>query len=226
MNTAILVAAGKSERMGSNTDKAFLNLGSKPVVAWSLLAFEECTTIDQIILVVRKDQILAAKSVAQMFGISKIRAIVAGGARRQDSVQNGMKAMDPDTRVGVVHDGARPCVTPELISEVIKCAKRNGCGVAASRVWDTIKYVERGTTVDHTVDRTKLWAVQTPQAFNVELLKRAYKTVEEQKATVTDEAGAVELIGEPVRLIEWALPNIKITTAEDLPLAAAAMKIT
>jgi len=226
MNTAILVAAGKSERMGSNTDKAFLNLGSKPVVAWSLLAFEECTTIDQIILVVRKDQILAAKSVAQMFGISKIRAIVAGGARRQDSVQNGMKAMDPDTRVVVVHDGARPCVTPELISEVIKCAKRNGCGVAASRVWDTIKYVERGTTVDHTVDRTKLWAVQTPQAFNVELLKRAYKTVEEQKATVTDEAGAVELIGEPVRLIEWALPNIKITTAEDLPLAAAAMKIT
>lgn len=226
MNTVILVAAGKSERMGSNTDKAFLNLGSKPVVAWSLLAFEECTDIDQIILVVRKDQVLAAKSVTQMFGISKIRAIVAGGARRQDSVQNGMKVMDSETRVVIVHDGARPCVTPELISEIIKYAKRNGCGVAASRVWDTIKYVERGTTVDHTVDRTKLWAVQTPQAFSAELLKRAYKTVEEQKATVTDEAGAVELIGEPVRLIEWPLPNIKITTAEDLPLAAAAMKIT
>jgi len=226
MNTVIIVAAGKSERMGSNTDKAFLSLGSKPVVAWSLLAFEECTDIDQIILVVRKDQVLAAKSVTQMFGISKIRAIVAGGARRQDSVQNGMKAMDPETRVVIVHDGARPCVTPELISEIIKYAKRNGCGVAASRVWDTIKYVERGTTVDHTVDRTKLWAVQTPQAFSAELLKRAYKTVEEQKATVTDEAGAVELIGEPVRLIEWPLPNIKITTAEDLPLAAAAMKIT
>jgi len=134
--------------------------------------------------------------------------------------------MDSETRVVIVHDGARPCVTPELISEIIKYAKRNGCGVAASRVWDTIKYVERGTTVDHTVDRTKLWAVQTPQAFSAELLKRAYKTVEEQKATVTDEAGAVELIGEPVRLIEWPLPNIKITTAEDLPLAAAAMKIT
>ncbi|MDD4018179.1 MAG: 2-C-methyl-D-erythritol 4-phosphate cytidylyltransferase [Kiritimatiellae bacterium] len=226
MNTVILVAAGKSERMGSNTDKAFLSLGSKPVVAWSLLAFEGCADIDQIILVVRKDQVLAAKSVTQMFGISKIRAIVAGGTRRQDSVQNGMKAMDPETRVVIVHDGARPCVTPELISEIIKYAKRNGCGVAASRVWDTIKYVERGTTVDHTVDRTKLWAVQTPQAFSAELLKRAYKTVEEQKATVTDEAGAVELIGEPVRLIEWPLPNIKITTAEDLPLAAAAMKIT
>jgi 2-C-methyl-D-erythritol 4-phosphate cytidylyltransferase len=226
MNTAIIVAAGKSERMGSNTDKAFLNLGAKPVIAWALLAFEACSEIDQIILVVRKDQVLAAKSVTQMFGISKIRAIVAGGGRRQDSVLNGMKEMDPETRVVIVHDGARPCVTPELIAETIKYAKRNGCGIAASRIWDTVKYVERGSTVDHTVDRTKLWAVQTPQAFSVELLRRAYRTVEEQKVTVTDEAGALELIGEPVRLVEWPRPNIKITTAEDLPLAAAAMKIT
>lgn len=226
MNTAIIVAAGKSERMGANTDKAFLNLGPKPVVAWSLLAFEQCTDIDQIVLVVRKDQVLAAKSVAQMFGISKIRMIVAGGVRRQDSVQNGMKEMDSETRVVIVHDGARPCVTPELITETIKYAKRNGCGIAASRIWDTVKYVERGSTVDHTVDRSKLWAVQTPQAFNADLLRRAYKAVEEKKVTVTDEAGAVELIGEPVRLVDWLRPNIKITTAEDLPLAAAAMKIT
>ena len=225
MNTAIIVAAGKSTRMGSNTDKAFLSLGAKPVLAWSLLAFEQCTDIDQIVLVVRKDQVLAAKSVAQMFGISKIRTIVAGGSRRQDSVQNGMREMDPDTRMVVVHDGARPCVTPQLISDTIKCAKRNGCGVAAARIWDTIKYVERGSTVDHTVDRAKLWAVQTPQAFTTALLQRAYQAVEEQKVTVTDEASAVELLGELVRLVEWRYPNIKITTAEDLPLAAAAMKI-
>lgn len=225
MNTVILVAAGKSERMGLNTDKAFLNLGPRPVIAWSILAFEQCIDIDQIILVVRKDQLLAAKSVAQMFGISKLRAIVPGGVRRQDSVLNGMKEMDPETRVVIVHDGARPCVTPDLIAETIKVAKRSGCGIAASRVWDTIKYVERGSTVDHTVDRTKLWAVQTPQAFKVEVLQRAYRAVEEKKVTVTDEASAVELIGEPVRLVEWPRPNIKITTAEDLPLAAAALKL-
>lgn len=226
MNSAIIVAAGKSERMGHNTDKAFLNLGPKPVVAWSLLAFEQCTDIDQVVLVVRKDQLMAAKSVTQMFGISKAVKIVAGGARRQDSVMNGMAELDPDTRVVIVHDGARPCVTSELISETIKCAKRNGCGIAASRIWDTVKYVERGSTVDHTVDRSKLWAVQTPQAFNLELLKRAYREVAAKKTTVTDEASAVELIGEAVRLVEWPRPNIKITTAEDLPLAAAAMKIT
>ena len=225
MNTVILVAAGKSERMGANTDKAFLSLGPRPVLAWSLLAFEQCSEIDQIVLVVRKEQVLAAKSVAQMFGISKLRDVVAGGARRQDSVQNGMKAMDPDTRIVIVHDGARPCVTSELIVETIKGAKRNGCGIAASRVWDTIKYVERGSTVDHTVDRAKLWAVQTPQAFKVDLLNRAYKAVEAKKATVTDEAMAVELLGEPVRLVEWPRTNIKITTAEDLPLAAAVLKI-
>ena len=228
MNVAIIVAAGKSERMGAGVDKAFLSLGSKPIVAWSLLAFEACEDIDQIVLVVKKEQMLAAKSVAQMFGISKLggHLIIAGGAKRQDSVMSGMALMDPDARVVVVHDGARPCVTPALISETIRYAKRNGCGIAATRIWDTVKYVERGTTVDHTLDRTKLWAVQTPQAFNATLLKRAYKAVVEKKATVTDEAGAVELLGEPVRLVEWTRPNIKITTVEDMPLAAVAMQLS
>ncbi len=212
--------------MGQNTDKAFLNLGPKPIMAWSLLAFEQCSDIDQIVLLVRKDQVMAARSVIQMFGISKAVKVVAGGSRRQDSVTNGMAELDPETRVVVVHDGARPCVTPQLISETIKCAKRNGCGIAAARIWDTIKYVERGSTVSHTLDRSKLWAVQTPQAFNLDLLRRAYREVASRKATVTDEASAVELLGEKVRLVEWTRPNIKITTAEDLPLAAAAMKIT
>jgi 2-C-methyl-D-erythritol 4-phosphate cytidylyltransferase len=225
MTTAIIVAAGKSERMGVSADKAFLSLGSKPIVAWSLLAFQTCIDIDSIILVVRKDQVLAAKSVVHMFGISKLFTIVAGGGKRQDSVIAGIEAMDPDTRLIVVHDGARPCVTPALISETVKYAKRHGCAIAASRIWDTVKHVERGNTVDHTLDRTKLFAVQTPQAFTADLLKRAYKAVVEQKATVTDEAGAVELLGEPVRLVEWPHPNIKITTVEDMPLAAVAMKL-
>ena len=111
MVSAIIVAAGKSERMGGGADKAFLNLGPKPVVAWSLLAFEKNEDIDSIVLVVRKDQITAAKAVARMFGISKLAKVVAGGTRRQDSVQIGLKEVDSDTRIVVVHDGARPCVT-------------------------------------------------------------------------------------------------------------------
>lgn len=226
MNTAIIVAAGKSKRMGPNIDKAFLSLGSRPIVAWSLLAFEECADIDQIVLVVRRDQIVAAESVAKMFGIAKVRKIIPGGAGRQDSVRCGLDAMDPDTRTVVIHDCARPCVTPELISSVIRTAKRHGSGVAASQIWDTVKHVERSMTVDHTLDRSKLWAVQTPQAFNASLLIRAYKEVAAKKAVVTDEAGAVELIGEPVRLVEWKRPNPKITTVDDLTIASAVMRLS
>lgn len=225
MNSAIIVAAGKSERMGAGTDKAFLSLGPRPVLAWSLLAFEKCPDIDQIVLVVRKDQVSAARGVAQMFGISKLRDVIAGGARRQDSVWNGMEALDPETRFVAVHDAARPCITSELISETLRSAKRTGSGVAASRVVDTIKFVERNATVDHTLERDKLWAVQTPQTFKMELLRKAYAELIKRGVVVTDEAAAVELIGQPVKLVEWPKSNIKITTVEDIPLAAAVLRI-
>lgn len=225
MISAIIVAAGRSERMGANSDKAFLSLGQRPVIAWSLLAFEKCHEIDRIILVVRKEQMVASRSVVQMFGLSKVQAVVAGGARRQDSVANGLAAVDPDTRIVVIHDAARPCVTTELIAETIKCAQQYGSGVAASRITDTVKYVKRGTTVDHTVDRTKLWAVQTPQAFRLDLLCKAYAQVATQSETVTDEASAIEGLGEAVRLVEWPKPNIKITNAEDIAVAAALLRI-
>jgi len=221
MVTAIIVAAGKSERMGTGADKAFLNLGPRPVVAWSLLAFERCTDIDQIVLVVRKEQLVAAKAVARMFGISKLLAVVAGGAKRQDSVMNGLKALDIDARVVVIHDGARPCVTAETISETVKQARRSGAVVVGRHIWDTVKYVEKGTQVSRTEDRSKLWAVQTPQAFDVKLIKRAYANVVEKKLEVTDDASAVELLGESVKIYECEKPNLKITTVEDLRLAAA-----
>ncbi len=221
MVTAIIVAAGKSERMGAGTDKAFLNLGPKPVVAWSLLAFERCGDVDQIVLVVRKDQLIAAKALSRMFGISKLRSIVPGGKERQDSVLAGMKEMDSDTRIVVVHDGARPCVTPETISEVVKVARRSGACVVGRRIFDTVKYVEKGTTVTRTEDRTKLWAVQTPQAFQTSIIRRAYAELAKSGATVTDDASAVEAIGEPVKIYESNQPNLKITTVDDLQMAAA-----
>ena len=207
--------------MGSGTDKAFLNLGPKPVLAWSLLAFEGCTDVDQIVLVVRKDQIVAAKAVVRMFGISKVRAVVAGGPRRQVSVMNGLKEIDSDTRIVVIHDGARPCVTPATISETVKLARRTGAAVVGCRIWDTVKFVEKGTSVTRTEDRTKLWAVQTPQAFNAQLIRRAYAEAEKAKAELTDDAAAVERLGEPVKIYETDQPNLKITTVEDLQLAAA-----
>ena len=219
MTTAIIVAAGKSERMGAGTDKAFLSLGNKPVVAWSLLAFERCPDVDRIVLVVRKEQQVAAKAVARMFGISKLIAIVPGGNKRQESVQAGLAACDVDTRQVVVHDGARPCVTPDVISEVVKLAKRVGAATVGRRMTDTVKRVEKGTAVAGTENREKLWAVQTPQAFQFSVLANAYTAL--GKNEVTDDCQAVELAGGTVRIYENRAPNFKITTVEDLQIASA-----
>ncbi|NLB68566.1 MAG: 2-C-methyl-D-erythritol 4-phosphate cytidylyltransferase [Lentisphaerae bacterium] len=226
MTTAVIVAAGRSERMGGGVDKAFLSLGSKPVVAYSMMAFEACPDIDSIVLVVRRDQVVAAKGVAQMFGCRKVKAVVAGGASRQASVKNGLNACDSDTSIVCVHDGARPCVTTALISETIKSAKRYGSAVAATRVTDTVKHVERGQIVSSTLDRAKVWTVQTPQTFKFDLLYRAIEKAEADKKVFTDEASAVEHIGENVHLVPTLFPNIKITVTEDLTIAGLLLGVS
>ncbi len=225
MNFGLIVAAGKSARMGSKVDKAFLSLGNKPVLAYSLLAYENCDSIDGVVLVVRKDRVDAARSMAQMFGCQKVTQVIAGGTTRQKSVQNGLNEMSEDVTVVAVHDGARPCIEPDLISQTIKCAKRYGSGVAAMKITDTIKYVEKGYTVKETIDRTKLWSVQTPQTFKLDLLNEAFVLLKKKNISVTDESSAVELTGHEVRLVPGSLTNIKITTPDDLQMAAALMGI-
>ncbi|MBQ3289010.1 MAG: 2-C-methyl-D-erythritol 4-phosphate cytidylyltransferase [Kiritimatiellae bacterium] len=222
MTTAILLAAGKSARMGANVDKAFLSLVDKPVVAWSLLALERCPDIDSIVLVVRKDQLLASKAVVKMFGISKISKIVAGGTKRQESVAAGLAACDLDTRYVVVHDAARPLVTPETVSEVVKNVKRFPAVTVGRPMSDTVKVCDKGSTVTETLPRDKLWAVQTPQAFQIRDLRAAHKAL--GKREVTDDCMAVELNGGTVKIVTNLRPNFKITTVEDLQAAGALLK--
>ena len=225
MNCGIIVAAGKSERMGTDIDKAFLSLGTKPVVVYPLLAFEKCRDIDEVILVVRKERIDAARQVVRMFGCNKVKKVIAGGALRQQSVINGLAEANDEVDIVVVHDGARPCVTSELISQTINSAKQYGSGVAATKITDTVKSVEKGMIISGTVDRTKLWLVQTPQAFKKNLLQKAFAHVEKKKIKVTDEASAVELVSTGVRLVVAGSSNIKITSPNDLTLAAALMRL-
>ena len=222
MTTAIVLAAGKSVRMGGGVDKAFISLVDKPVVAWALMAFEKCADIDRIVLVVRKEQVMASKAVVKMFGISKVDKIVAGGTRRQESVAAGLEACDLDTRYVVIHDGARPLVTPDLISEVVKAVKRVPAVTVGRPVVDTLKACEKGMTVTETVPRDKLWAVQTPQAFQIKELRAAYKTL--GKDEVTDDCMVLEKAGVAVRIVEWLKPNVKITIPEDLQVAAKLLK--
>ncbi|MBR4604266.1 MAG: 2-C-methyl-D-erythritol 4-phosphate cytidylyltransferase [Kiritimatiellae bacterium] len=208
--------------MGAGTDKAFLSLVAKPVVAWSLIAFERCAEIDRIVLVVRKDQILASKAVVKMFGISKIDKIVAGGTKRSDSVQAGLAACDSDTRYVVIHDGARPLITSDVIAEVVKTVKRTPAVTVGRKMVDTVKRVEKGTVVAETIDRSKVWSVQTPQAFQFRILRDAYAKLESKD--VTDDCQVVELAGETVKIVENNKPNLKITTVEDLQVAGALLK--
>lgn len=229
MNFGIIVAGGKSERMGPNVDKVFLSLGTRPVLAYSLIAFEKCPDIDGIVLVVRKDHVESARSMVQIYGCHKVRKVVAGGAKRQTSVANGLAALDLDGEdVGIVavHDGARPCVTPDLISATIASAKRYGSGVAACKINDTIKQVDKGRTVSKTVDRTKLWAVQTPQSFKLEILRKAFESVRRRRLTITDEAAALEAARQEVRLVPSSWSNMKVTEPDDLVLAATLLKIS
>jgi 2-C-methyl-D-erythritol 4-phosphate cytidylyltransferase len=189
------------------------------------LAFEKNPDVDSIVLVVRKDQVTAAKAVAKMFGISKLGKIVPGGTKRQDSVFAGIKAADPDTRIVVVHDGARPCVGQEVISEVVKYAKRGTAAVPGFKVRDTLKTVDKGITVSETPDRAKFWQVQTPQAFPYSMLRKAYAAVIEAKKEISDDAQAVELDGGTVKICETDKFNMKITVPEDLQIAAAVLKL-
>ena len=225
MNSGIIVAGGKGERMGPNVDKAFLSLGAKPVLVYSLLAFEKCPDVDEVVLVVRKERVEAARCAVQMFGCKKVIKIISGGNQRQQSVANGLAEISEEAEVVAVHDGARPCVTLGLISETIKSARQYGSGVAAVKITDTVKEVDKGMIIAQTIDRTKLWRVQTPQAFKVALLRKAFAMVKKKKIKITDEASSVELICDNVRMVQSSSSNIKITSPDDLMLAAALMRL-
>ena len=219
MTAAIILAAGRGERMGGKVDKAFIGLGPRPIVSYSLLAFEACPDVEAIILVVRGDRIAYSRNLCDELGISKIFAVVDGGSRRQDSVRAGLAALPPEAEVVALHDSARPLVTPRLIAATIDSARKTGSGVAARKIVDTIKVVTDGNVAASTVDRTNLWAVETPQTFRSELIRHAYDAVAEAGITVTDEAGALEFIGENARLVEWGKPNFKVTVPDDLAVA-------
>ncbi len=225
MNCGIVVAGGRSTRMGPDIDKAFLSLGSKPVFVHSVVAFEKCRDIDEVVLVVRKDRVDSARCAMQMFGCTKVKKIVAGGAQRQQSVWNGLQAVGPEFDIVAVHDGARPCVTSALISETIQPAKKYDTGVAAVKITDTVKEIPRGLIISKTIDRTKLWRVLTPQTFKRDLLLQAFEYVNKERLSITDEASAVELISKKVRIVHSSSSNIKITTPDDLVLAAALMRL-
>jgi len=216
MTSAIIVAAGKGTRMGSNVDKTFLEIAGKPVIAHTWQRFATARCIDEIILVVRDGMQSAFQEIAEKFSLKKSFRLVIGGKERQDSVWNGLEAVSPSTEIVAIQDAARPCTSEALIEATIAAARETGAAVAAQAITDTIKESGDGKIIERTLDRSRLWAVQTPQTFRVEVIKRALAEVRKRGLLVTDDTAACDLIGQPVRLVVSPQPNPKVTRPEDL----------
>jgi 2-C-methyl-D-erythritol 4-phosphate cytidylyltransferase len=217
MTSAIIVAAGKGTRMGPNVDKLFLELDGLPVIAHTWRRFDQTSSIDEIIVVVRQEMEPSFQELAQRFRFKKFFRLVSGGKERQDSVWNGLAALSSAAEIVAIQDAARPCTSPALIGATIEAARETGAAVAAQPVTDTIKESADGKLVERTLDRARLWAVQTPQTFRVEVIRRALSEVRRRGLPVTDDTAACELIGQAVRLVFSSEPNPKVTRPEDVP---------
>lgn len=224
MTSAIIVAAGKGTRMGANIDKLFLELAGRPVIAHTWQRFNDADCIDEIILVVRDGMQGAFSELAEQYGLKKPFRFALGGKERQDSVWNGLAQLSAHAKIVAIQDGARPVTDEPLILATIDAARDMGAAVAAQRVTDTIKESKDGETISRHLERKELWAVQTPQTFRVDVIRRALALVREKNLLVTDDTAACELIGQPVKLVESATPNPKVTVAADLDYIASLLR--
>ncbi len=211
---AVIVAAGKSERMG-NADKMFAPLGVEPLLLRTTRPFQQCSQVDQIVVVVSGEREMQCRHLVTGPAWSKVSDVCLGGRRRQDSVAEGLKRLT-DCDWVIIHDGARPLVTVELIERGLEAAKETGAAVAAVPVSDTIKVSGEDGAVRETPPRQNLWAVQTPQVFSIGIISDAYQNADED---VTDSASLVERLGYRVKIFMGSNDNIKVTTPADLALA-------
>ena len=216
---AVIVAGGQGTRIEGKLPKQFLMLGDRPILAHSVQRFESCEMVDRIILVVPEDYLgYCSEAIVDKYDFSKVKKIVCGGKERQNSVHLGLKACPKSTGVVAIHDAVRPFVSPQKISESIGLCEKERAVILAVPAKDTVKRVE-GDSVVSTLDRKRLWLVQTPQVFDYTLVLDAHEKAVEDEFAGTDDAMLVERLGHRVTVVEGEYGNIKITTAEDLALA-------
>ncbi|MBC8569824.1 2-C-methyl-D-erythritol 4-phosphate cytidylyltransferase [Zongyangia hominis] len=218
--TAIVVAAGSASRM-EGIDKQWVSVGGIPVLVRSMLAFERHPGIAEIVAVVRESDVEKTRALAREYHIQKLAAVTAGGATRQASVQNGVRAADPTAAYYCIHDGARPLVDGDTITRCLTLAAEKGGCTAAVKVKDTIKVAAEDGSIAYTPDRDTLWLTQTPQVFSAGLYQSALAQAAREGRSFTDDCQLVERMGERVYLAQGSYENIKITTPEDLQVAQA-----
>lgn len=222
--SAVIAGGGTGKRMGAGKNKLFMEIGGTPLLALTAKVFDSVEMIDEMIIAVPADEIEMTRVLLAGHLLKKTFKVISGGPTRQDSVFNGLQSVSADTDIVVIHDGARPFVTKEIISRAVDAAKTYKAVVVAVPVKDTIKIVDEGGFITSTTDRALLWQAQTPQVFDVGLIKGAYSNAMKTGFKATDDSSLVERLGESVRIIQGSYENIKITTPEDIITAEAILR--
>lgn len=218
-NYALIVAGGKGKRVGRDISKQFICINNKPIIWYTIKAFENCEHIDGIVVVISKDDMeYFNENVLEAYDFKKILAVVEGGVERQDSVYNGLLMMK-DCDIVLIHDGARPFVSEKIINEGIEYAKLYGAAACGVMPKDTIKVKNSNGFSKETLQRDALFAVQTPQCFEYNSIKKAHEFIKKEKLMVTDDTMVIEKLGKTVYLYEGSYTNIKVTTPEDIEIA-------
>ena len=223
--TAIIVASGNSSRMGKGISKQMLLLDNIPVVTRTIMAFDKCEYIDEIIVVAKEEEFYLYHEFQKLYHFKKFVRIVSGGATRQESVKNGFAAISDHTKFVAIHDGARCLITPEQIASVCSAAFKHGAASAATRAIDSIKLTNgKNQFIDSSANRDHVWRAQTPQVFNRATYALALQKAEADHLSVTDDNSLVENLGCSIKLVECGRNNLKITTPDDLPIAEAIVR--
>lgn len=222
MISAIIVAGGKGKRMGQKISKQYIRIGEKEIIARTIEVFQKSKCIDDIVLVVpESDSDFCKRDIVNKYKFTKVKHVILGGRERQESVYNGLKYCNDETELVLIHDGVRPFVDDDIIKKSIEAARKIGACTAAVPVKDTIKVIgEDGLSVE-TPERSRLWAIQTPQTFKYELILEAHERAKKEGFNGTDDTMLVEHIGHKVGVIMGSYTNIKITTKEDIAFAEA-----
>jgi 2-C-methyl-D-erythritol 4-phosphate cytidylyltransferase len=219
-SAAVIVSAGKGHRFAGEKKKQFLLLSGKPILCHTLDKFESCPSIDSIQLVVGQEDVdYTLKEIVEAYGYRKVSKVVPGGKIRQESVKKGIETLSPEIDIVVIHDGVRPFVTRKMIEDSIQTARQFEAAVIAMPVKETIKMARPDRTVLKTLARESLWQIQTPQTFQADVIRKAFRKATEEGFIGTDDASLVERIGIKVYILPGSYNNIKITTPEDLMLA-------
>ncbi len=223
--TALIPAAGQGRRMKSYLNKQFILLKGMPIIVHTLRVFQDAGVISDIVLVCASgEEEYYRQEILLNYEILKPTVVVAGGSERQDSVYCGLKAINESSDFVMIHDGARPLLTADLINRLAEEVKVTGAVVAGVPVKDTIKRTDAGGIITDTLTREKLWSIQTPQVFRLDLIKQAHEQAKAAEFLGTDDAALVERLGVPVKVIPGSYENIKITTPEDIVVAEAILK--